>query len=1492
MTNLDISQNPSAGRPALALRDCFRTGLRAGLLGLLVLAWNLPAATVFWVGNSSTNWNTTANWSGTSVPTNNDSIIFTNAGTAGTGLYNNLPAGRVFNGLTFVSNATNAFTLSGNAFGLNGTIANSNINLHTINCPIILAANGSVSAVSSNIVLAGSISDGGSNYNLTLGGTRIVTLAGNNTFGGTLAINSGVTLSVGAVTNLGAGTNLSFNGSASSTLSVTASVLIPAATTLTVGSSSTAGFVTPVAGTVLEVAGRLTGAGTVSRKSSSYSLGTVRFSNDANDYSGDFGMGFGNTEFTSVANQGIASSLGKGAAATAGQITLGNSSSAGLFRYVGAGNSSTTRPLNWSATTGGLALDASGTGTVAFLTNTVLRTGSGTDTLTLQGSNGGTNTLAQSINDGVASGTTTVLKSGNGNWVLAGTNTFTGGLNLNNGVLQVNAAENPGISGPLGRSGIISFGGGTLQFSAANAFDYSSRFGTNGGQAYSLDTAGQTVTFAAALVSSNGTLTVDSSAPGGKLILTKTNTFTGNVTVLGGTLSVSNDVFLGANTNYVVLNGGTLSAGTNFHFYLYRTLALGTAGGTVEVPAGVTLTFDGNIYDSGGPGSLTKTGAGTLTMSSSASAAYVTYTGDTTISNGTLALSGVGAMGTNGNLTIASGATLDVSGATGGWKLGRYQTLIAGNGTSLVKGKLNLNNAALALFWTNGVPSLTISGNTLVMSNNTATVTVAGGTPLPVGVYKLISKGTGGSVTGVATNSLVNVIGAGAVAGASLQITSSELYLNVHGSSATATTLSTSGATQTYGNAVTFTASVSPTNATGIVTFTDGTTTYGTAALAGGRAVLTVTGGVFNAGVYPMTASYNGNSIYAPSVSTVVTQTITQANLTIAANSLSRWAGNANPALTASDLGFVAGDTSDSVLSGSPNLTTPATPASPVGTYPITITPGTLADVTGNYILNFTNGTLSVVARAMPYPQGSAFPLMMYEVGDAPSAANVASYGWNIIQTYGLGTNSDINNFLQLASGYSLGGDAPIGCGGDVSTNFVEWPQAQVQAWIQGSMTNNNIAWWDMPEEMRSWHPTEVQLLKDYRVWIRLYDTNGRRPTYEYTPNARTTSSQIPVVTNLDIIGCGAYCEAAGQPHAWVRYKVQEAGVHAVTLGGCTIGGNYLSNQKTVVSVLYLADPGNGSLPTPQQSYHDVWSSIASGAQGITVWAYWHGVNDNPVLTNNLNQFNLAAAQISGTELGQVFLYGTPNPNVNFTIASGPTNTDSFNPGDGTNWQYSSLNVLCKSWSNSVYVVAVNSTSNSVTATLTNLPSVTGPAGLPLEYRSVAMINGSFSDTFPAWGVHVYKMALTMPNTYTLTYAAGANGTISGITPQTVNYGAAGTAVTAVPNSGYYFSNWSGGSTANPRTDANVTNSLSVTANFVALVPPAITGSPVFGGGGFQLGFSGPGGQPYHVLTSTNLGLPLTNWLVLTNGTFGAGPVNFTDNATTNRQRFYRIASP
>lgn len=67
---------------------------------------------------------------------------------------------------------------------------------------------------------------------------------------------------------------------------------------------------------------------------------------------------------------------------------------------------------------------------------------------------------------------------------------------------------------------------------------------------------------------------------------------------------------------------------------------------------------------------------------------------------------------------------------------------------------------------------------------------------------------------------------------------------------------------------------------------------------------------------------------------------------------------------------------------------------------------------------------------------------------------------------------------------------------------------------------------------------------------------------------------------------------------------------------------------------------------------------------------------------------------------------------------------------------------------------------------------------------------------------------------FVLSYGAGAHGSISGISPQSVQMGQSGTWVTALPDAGYHFVSWSDGSTANPRLDANVQANLTVTASF------------------------------------------------------------------------------
>jgi autotransporter-associated beta strand protein len=196
---------------------------------------------------------------------------------------------------------------------------------------------------------------------------------------------------------------------------------------------------------------------------------------------------------------------------------------------------------------------------------------------------------------GVLSGVGSLQKTGGGTLTLSGANTFAGTNFLNAGILNVNAAETPGTSGPLGKNtaaGAIVFGGGTLQYSSANHADYSGRF-TNISQTISLDLNNQPVTFASVIQGSavNVTLADSSVAGGGILSLTAVNTYGGNTTLSSGTLNVNGSGSIAGNG--VTVNGGVLGGtGSVGSSVIVNTggIAPGVAGaGTLNLTSSLNL---------------------------------------------------------------------------------------------------------------------------------------------------------------------------------------------------------------------------------------------------------------------------------------------------------------------------------------------------------------------------------------------------------------------------------------------------------------------------------------------------------------------------------------------------------------------------------------------------------------------------------------------------------------------------------------------------------------------------------------------------------------------------------------------------------------------------------------------------------------------------------------------------------------------------------------
>ena len=88
-------------------------------------------------------------------------------------------------------------------------------------------------------------------------------------------------------------------------------------------------------------------------------------------------------------------------------------------------------------------------------------------------------------------------------------------------------------------------------------------------------------------------------------------------------------------------------------------------------------------------------------------------------------------------------------------------------------------------------------------------------------------------------------------------------------------------------------------------------------------------------------------------------------------------------------------------------------------------------------------------------------------------------------------------------------------------------------------------------------------------------------------------------------------------------------------------------------------------------------------------------------------------------------------------------------------------------------------------------------------------------------------------------------------------------------------------------------NPFTVALTGTGLAAPVLVGGQIQGNGAFQLTFSGPVNQTYHVLATYDLTVALTNWTVLGSNTFGSGNAVFTDNGAINHpDRFYTIKSP
>lgn len=256
-----------------------------------------------------------------------------------------------------------------------------------------------------------------------------------------------------------------------------------------------------------------------------------------------------------------------------------------------------------------------------------------------------------------------LTKTGAGALSLQTANLFSGGINLNGGVVNFNTISNLG-------AGAISFGGGTLQYVSGNVEDISVRSVTFNAGGGTINDGGGTIIFANP-VGNNGAGGL-TKAGAGSLTLTGTNQYAGNTVVSGGTLALAASTFI-SNSAAIIVQGGavldtaTSGAGLTLSGNPAQTLAgVGTVSGTVTAPTGATISPAANsVY-----GTLTL--ANDLTVSGSTLALDVSTTNsDRLVVTGSLSLN-------SGTLQLQVGNVL----TNGVYKLIQYGTLATGAGSS------------------------------------------------------------------------------------------------------------------------------------------------------------------------------------------------------------------------------------------------------------------------------------------------------------------------------------------------------------------------------------------------------------------------------------------------------------------------------------------------------------------------------------------------------------------------------------------------------------------------------------------------------------------------------------------------------------------------------------------------------------------------------------------------------------------------------------------
>ncbi len=483
--------------------------------------------------------------------------------------------------------------------------------------------------------------------NLSVGGIQLDSGSLNGgTATGNVIISSGNTLTLNgaSLTDINySNAGIVINSATGGTLTINPDIIVGAnqqwvtsrALTVTGGinlNANTLSFNTAGTANVMTLSGVISGTGSLNKTAGT---GTLTLNNTDNNFEGTVTLVGGTTNITKLTNGGSNSSLGKGSSS----IVFNGAT----LSYTGTTTDTTDRVIDMRA---GAAINNNGVGGQITITAANVSQGGTASAriLSLGGSNTNDNTFNSILgNSGSGTSISTLQKNGTGKWIITGTQLYTGATIVNAGLLAIGGSTIlGGATGSTADAGNIVFGqnlnSGRLEFvtvanlGAADQIRFRNTGGTAGlgGALVYVGTTDETLSKTIQCDTSIG-IRLESNSVGGKLtyngpfsqtnrmlylggtgtgdntlataftgtggltkrdagtwILTGTNTYTGDTTVMDGVFTVSGTSI--ANGNKLIINGGKV-ASTGIE--IVNTLFFGT---TQQVAGTWGATGSGATY--------------------------------------------------------------------------------------------------------------------------------------------------------------------------------------------------------------------------------------------------------------------------------------------------------------------------------------------------------------------------------------------------------------------------------------------------------------------------------------------------------------------------------------------------------------------------------------------------------------------------------------------------------------------------------------------------------------------------------------------------------------------------------------------------------------------------------------------------------------------------------------------------------------------------------